>query len=212
MSMDSFLEDWRAHLSEAVSPLQRGVGPLDVQGSGSMERPGVRPNRTAAVLVPVLDEDEPGVVLTRRAEELARHAGQISFPGGRAEEGDSSAVQTALRETFEEIGLEPDRVTPIGFLDRFDIISDYRVLPVVGLVRTPVQWRLDRREVTEVFTVPLRVVLDRTRYEEEAFQRYGASHTVYSLEWEGHRIWGATAAMLLNLSGRLRHHLQSEIA
>jgi len=216
MNFEHFLPEWQRHLRAAVSPLTEGVAPLRVDGLGPLERAGQRPRHTAAVLVPVLvpvlDEREPSILLTRRADHLPQHAGQVSFPGGRAEEGDTTAVQTALREAHEEIGLPPEAVTPVGFLDRFDIISDYRVLPVVGLVRTPVDWRLDEREVAEVFAVPCSVVLDRARYQQRAFRRGGARHVVYSMDWDGRQIWGATAAMLLNLARRLEHRLRSESA
>jgi 8-oxo-dGTP pyrophosphatase MutT (NUDIX family) len=212
MNLDRLLPDWQTCLCAAVSPLHDGVRPLEVKGLGPLERAGIRPRRTAAVLVPVLTETTPAIVLTRRADNLPQHAGQVSFPGGRAEEGDASAVQTALREAREEIGLPEAAVTPIGFLDRFDIISDYRVLPIVGLVQSPVEWKLDRREVSEVFSVPLEIALDRRRYQGKTFQRNGARHTVYSLDWEGRHIWGATAAMLLNLASRLEHRLQEKMA
>jgi 8-oxo-dGTP pyrophosphatase MutT (NUDIX family) len=212
MNFDRFLRDWKRHLHEAVSPLTDGVGPLRVNGLGPLERPGERPRHTAAVLVPVLDESEPLILLTRRADHLDQHAGQVSFPGGRAERGDVSAVQTALREAQEEIGLPPEAVTPFGFLDRFDIISDYRVLPVVGVVRMPVDWQLDECEVAEVFAVPCSIALDPGRYQKQVFRRGQARHAVYSMDWQGRRIWGATAAMLMNLAGRLEHRLRSESA
>jgi 8-oxo-dGTP pyrophosphatase MutT (NUDIX family) len=212
MNLDGCVSDWKRHLLAAVSPLTDGVGPLRVDGLGPLERPGQRPRHTAAVLVPILDENEPAILLTRRADHLDQHAGQVSFPGGRAERGDASAVHTALREAHEEIGLPPEAVTPVGFLDRFDIISDYRVLPVVGLVRMPVDWRLDEREVAEVFAVPCSVALDPGRYQREVFRRGGATHVVYSMDWQGRRIWGATAAMLMNLAGRLEHRARSESA
>jgi 8-oxo-dGTP pyrophosphatase MutT (NUDIX family) len=206
------LPNWQRLLRAAVSPLHEGVRPLAVKGIGPHGRAGLRPRRTAAVLVPILAEDEPSVLLTRRADHLAQHAGQVSFPGGRAEDADASAVQTALREAHEEIGLPRDVVTPIGFLDRFDIISDYRVLPIVGLVKTPVQWRLDEREVAEVFSVPLEVALDPERYRGTTVLRDGVRYTVYALDWKGRNIWGATAAMLLNLAQRVARPQWSEIA
>lgn len=194
---------WRDRLQAAVAPLRSGVRGLKVVGY----RPGGvrdwRPNRTAAVLVPLLDQDMPEVVLTRRADHLPNHPGQISFPGGAAERDDESAVHTALREAWEEIGLPAERVTPLGFLDRMDTVSDYRVLPVVALVRGPVEWRPDLREVAEVFSVPLNVVLDRARYTARTVRRDGAEFDVYHLHWGQHDIWGATAAMLLNLAARL---------
>lgn len=194
---------WRQQLLEAVSPLESGVSNLHISGFRPADRKTYRPRKTAAVLVPFLDLPEPELVLTRRAEHLPNHPGQVSFPGGAAEENDVSAVQTALREAHEEIGLLPEAVRPIGFLDRMDTISDYRVLPVVALVNPPVRWVPDESEVAEVFTVPVSVVLDAGRYESREFQRGGFSQTIYSLNWKGQHIWGVTASMLINLIDRL---------
>ena len=156
------------------------------------------------MLVPVLDMAEPEIVLTRRAENLPQHPGQVSFPGGAAEQQDSTAVQTALREAHEEIGL-PIKVTkPIGFLDRMDTISDYRVLPVVALVEPPVQWIPDVREVAEVFTVPLSIVLDKNQYKASRIERGGLEYTIWSLVWNDYKIWGATASILINLIQRIQ--------
>ncbi len=195
--------DWRSRLQAAVSPLNSGVGKLEVRGfrpPGSSYRPG----KTAAVLVPLLDLDQPEVVLTRRADNLLQHAGQISFPGGAVEPQDQSAVQTALREAYEEIGLPAGYASPLGFLDRLDTISDYRVLPVVALVQTPVVWQPDWREVAEVFTVPFEYAMNIDLYENRPIERAGVSHSVWYLQYEHHVIWGATAAMLLNLAMRYR--------
>ena len=196
---------WRERLLAAVSPLDSGVGNLLIGGYRPPGEVDFRPNRTAAVLVPLLELDIPEIVFTRRADHLLNHPGQVCFPGGRAERHDRSAVQTALREAHEEIGLPVDRTTPIGFIDRMDTISDYRVLPVVALVDAPVLWRLDAREVAEVFTVPLPFVLDRSRYEQRVMERDGVSYTVWYLQWQNHTIWGATAAMLLNLASRMEN-------
>ncbi|MGD2128130.1 MAG: CoA pyrophosphatase [Lysobacterales bacterium] len=198
--------DWLRLLKEAVSPLESGVRELRVTGYRPPDVPSCRPSRTAAVLVPVLDLPEPEIVLTRRADHLPQHPGQVSFPGGAAEEDDNSAVETALREAFEEIGLPPDAARPIGFLDRMDTISDYRVLPVVALVKSqpPVKWVLERGEVAEVFTVPFSVALDARRYVSYELDRQGpAARRVWSMDWNGQRIWGATAAMLMNLIERM---------
>ena len=202
----SFGSSWQEQLRAAVTPLVHGVAPLKVMGYGPDGERGARPNRTAAVLVPVLDEREPRVLLTRRADGLPQHAGQVSFPGGRAEPADESAVHTALREAFEEIGLPESNVTPVGFLDRFDIISNYRILPVVGLVKTPDQWLLDEREVAEVFSVPLSVAANRDEYQRREYRRGDTRYVGHFMEWKGHTVWGATAAMLLNLGDRLMHH------
>jgi 8-oxo-dGTP pyrophosphatase MutT (NUDIX family) len=197
------MNDWRSRLLAAVSPLESGVRGLQVSGFRPPDSEAHRPSRTAAVLVAILDMPEPQLVLTRRADHLPQHPGQVCFPGGAAEDNDRSAVQTALREAQEEIGLPPEAARPIGFLDRMDTISDYRVLPVVALVTPPVNWTLDTREVAEVFTVPLVVALDRQRYQGRTVERDGHRYTVWSLRWGEYDIWGATAAMLLNLITRM---------
>lgn len=204
------MNTWRRRLIDAVSPLDSGVAGLRVSGYRPPDSDAYRPSRTAAVLVPILDLPEPELVLTRRADHLAQHPGQVSFPGGAAEDDDRSAVQTALREAQEEIGLPPESARPIGFLDRMDTISDYRVLPVVALVTGPVVWAPDRREVAEVFTVPVSVALERDRYQGRAVRHGGHSYTIWSLDWEGYNIWGATAAMLMNLIKRLEHSVEPE--
>lgn len=202
------IPNWRAQIEAAVSPFESGVQQLRING---YRPPGVsdfRPNKTAAVLVPVLSASEPEIVLTRRAEHLTQHPGQISFPGGAAEDRDGSAVQTALREAFEEIGLPSDCTTPIGFLDRMDTISDYRVLPVVAVVESCVTWKLDRSEVAEVFTVPLSFALDKSQYSPMHVKRDGAEWTIWTLEWQNYRIWGVTAAILFNLASRFERSLE----
>jgi len=199
---------WRELLAAAVSPLESGVQSLRVAGYRPPGIDSYRPGRNAAVLVPLLDLDEPQIVFTRRADHLTQHAGQVSFPGGGAEDHDNSAVETALREAYEEIGLPPERTRPIGFLDRLDTISDYRVLPVVALVRCPVIWKLDYREVAEVFTVPLSFALDRNQYSRRHVTRDGQVHVTWQLQWEKHVIWGATSAMLLNLAKRMERVLE----
>ena len=197
------MQHWRRQLLEAVTPLESGVRGLHISGFRPDRQDDYRPGKTAAVLVPFLDLPEPELVLTRRADHLPHHPGQVSFPGGAAEENDDSAVQTALREAHEEIGLPSESVRPIGFLDRMDTISDFRVLPVVALVKPPVTWIPDEREVAEVFTVPVSVVLDGSRYRSRVFERDGFSQTIYSLQWNGQNIWGVTASMLMNLIDRL---------
>lgn len=194
---------WRSRLLDAVSPLESGVRALQVHGYRPETLDTYRPEKTAAVLVPFLDLPEPELVLTRRADHLPQHAGQVCFPGGAAEEDDRSAVQTALREAWEEIGLPPELARPIGFLDRMDTISDYRVLPVVALVAPEVTWHPDVREVAEVFTVPASVILDRARFQEQHVERHGRRYTIWSMVWKDQLIWGATAAMLMNLITRM---------
>lgn len=196
------MSHWRKLILDSVSPFDSGVRGLRINGIHP-DQQDYRPSKTAAVLVPILDYEEPELVLTRRAEHLPHHPGQVSFPGGAAEEDDVSAVQTALREANEEIGLPIDAALPIGFLDRMDTVSDYRVLPVVALVRPPVSWLINEREVSEVFTVPASIAFDKSNYEPGIFERNGRKHRVWTLQWHDHKIWGVTAAMLMNLVIRM---------
>ena len=191
-------------LLSAVSPFDQGVSALKLKILRNAAENPSRPNRTAAVLVPVLDKPEPEILLTVRSELLLHHPGQVSFPGGAVERTDRSAVSTALREAEEEIGLDFSQVSPIGFLDRVDTISDYRVLPVVGLVRSSFEWKPDLREVSEVFTVPLEVAVNHREYSHQEVIEGGKKIVISSLNWQGHRIWGITAAILLNFGSRLR--------
>ena len=197
-------EDWRERLLGAVSPLTDGARHLRVNHFRPHDEGQLRPARTAAVLVAVLDLEAPEILLTRRAAHLSQHAGQVSFPGGAAEDSDDTGVFTALREAEEEVGLAPEAVTPLGFLDRFDTVSDYRVLPVVGLVKAPVEWKIDRSEVDEIFTIPLSAATDPDRYQRHVVRRDGEEYVVYSIEWQGHVVWGLTAAMLMNLMHRMQ--------
>jgi 8-oxo-dGTP pyrophosphatase MutT (NUDIX family) len=190
-------------LLNAVSPFDQGVSTLKLNVLRDPRRDLSRPNRTAAVLVPILDKPEPEILLTVRSEALLQHPGQVSFPGGAVDQDDRSAVSTALREAEEEIGLDFSQVSPLGFLDRLDTNSDFRVLPVVGLVRPSFVWQPDKREVSEVFTVPLKLAVNYHEYSHEEFVHEGETIVVSSLHWQGHRIWGITAAILLNLGNRL---------
>jgi 8-oxo-dGTP pyrophosphatase MutT (NUDIX family) len=192
-------------LLNAVSPFDQGVSALKLNVLRNPKENQSRPKRTAAVLVPILDKPEPEILLTVRSELLLQHPGQVSFPGGAVDRTDRSAVSTALREAEEEIGLNFSQVSPIGFLDRLDTISDYRVLPVVGLVRRPFVWRPDLREVSEVFTVPLKLAVNHNAYSHEKVIYGGKTIVISSLHWQGHRIWGITAAILLNLGNRIEN-------
>ena len=191
-------------LLSAVSPFDQGVSALKLKILRNTAENPSRPNRTAAVLVPVLDKPEPEILLTVRSELLLQHPGQVSFPGGSVERTDRSAVSTALREAEEEIGLDFSQVSPLGFLDRLDTISDYRVLPVVGLVRSSFVWKPDLREVSEVFTVPLELAVNYREYSHQEVIEGGKKFMISSLNWQGHKIWGITAAILLNLGSRMR--------
>jgi 8-oxo-dGTP pyrophosphatase MutT (NUDIX family) len=158
----------------------------------------------AAVLVPVTDRAEPGVILTRRTDTLRRHAGQIAFPGGRIDPGDADAAAAALREAEEEIGLPRTCVAVIGPADRYRTITGFEVIPIVGVVPPDLPLVPHEAEVAEVFEVPLAFLLDSANHVEASVEWQGRDRHYYEIDWDGRRIWGATAAMIVNLSRRLR--------
>jgi 8-oxo-dGTP pyrophosphatase MutT (NUDIX family) len=160
-------------------------------------RPDLKP---AAVLVPLVDRaDHLTVLLTQRTATLPHHAGQISFPGGRIEAGDASARATALREAAEEIGLPGDRVNIVGRLDDYITGTGFVVAPIVGLVRPPYPMAPDPAEVEEVFEVPLAFILDPANHQRHKRVFNGVERGFYAMPYGARYIWGATAAMLINL-------------
>ena len=159
----------------------------------------------AAVLVPLVERSEGyTVLLTQRTAHLEHHAGQISFPGGRAEEEDNSPVDTALREAEEEIGLQRKHVVEIaGFLDLYQTVTGFLVTPVVGFVTPPFELMLDAFEVAEAFEVPLEFILDPRNHEYRSLFYKGQQRRYYVIPYADRFIWGATAAMLVNFARRL---------
>ncbi len=158
----------------------------------------------AAVLVALIERDDAvTVLLTQRSDHLARHAGQISFPGGRIEADDAGPSAAALRETREEVGIGPEWIEPLGYLDPLDTITQFRIVPVVARLRPGFEVRPDHNEVAEVFEVPLSVFLDESRARLREIEFRGRLRTVHEFEVEGRRVWGATAAMLINLRQRM---------
>ena len=157
----------------------------------------------AAVLVAIVDRAEPTVILTERPHTMRKHPGQISFPGGRIEPSDGSATAAALREAEEEIGLAPSAVEVIGEVDRYRTITGFEVTPVVGVVPAGLDLRPDPREVASMFEAPLAFLLDPARQIVRTIEIEGQERRYYEILWEDRRIWGATAAMIVNLSRRL---------
>ena len=168
-------------------------------------RPSASLPTPASVLVPlVLREQGLTLLLTQRTAHLTDHAGQISFPGGRAEDYDSSAVDTALRESEEEIGLARRHVEVIGSLPEYFTGTGYRVTPVVGLVAPPFELAADPSEVAEIFEVPLSFLMDGRNHQRLSVQLPDGRRSFYAMPYERHYIWGATAGMLRNLFHFLR--------
>lgn len=166
--------------------------------------PQEAPLRHAAVLVALIDRaDGPRVLLTRRTEALRHHAGQISFPGGSIDKGDADPVAAALREADEEVGLSAGLSLPLGYLDPFVTITGFHVFPVVATVSRDYVPRLDPAEVAEAIEVPLGFLLDARNVKELEVDWQGRRRSLLEYRYEGHRIWGATAAMLVNFRRRL---------
>lgn len=154
----------------------------------------------AAVLVPLVVRDSGiTVLLTQRTAHLNDHAGQVSFPGGRRDEGDPDLIFTALREAQEEVGLEPAQVEVLGALPEYFTGTGFRVTPVVGRVTPPLNLKLDDFEVAEVFEVPLHYLMTRGNWRRDSLERDGRRRQFWATDWKGFYIWGATAGMLVNL-------------
>lgn len=196
----------------AAASLRRRLAALP--GSGFVpEFPGdggrLFPDReatAASVLVPLVQRDDAlHVLLTERTAHLRDHAGQVSFPGGRAEDHDGHAVETALRETEEEVGLDRTRVEVVGALPPYTTVTNYVVTPIVALVSPPFELRLDTFEVASAFEVPLAFLMNPANHRRHAIEIAGVQRQFLSMPWrdpaDGREffIWGATAAMIRNL-------------
>ena len=171
----------------------------------ALERLRPRQLVPAAVLVPIIER--PGgftMLFTVRAPGLRHHAGQVSFPGGRLDALDTGPRAAALRESTEEVGLAPDLVEVVGYLPNYLTITGYSVTPVVGFVDAQFQPVPDAKEVAEAFEVPLEILLAPATMQLRYKRFLGVRLPYYEMPWGGHRIWGATAAMLVNFRDMLR--------
>jgi 8-oxo-dGTP pyrophosphatase MutT (NUDIX family) len=187
-----------ANAAEAAALRQATRGDHDLNPGMTPPSTALRP---AAVLVPLIDRPEGmSVLLTQRTPHLTAHAGQISFPGGRIEEGDADATEAALRETEEEVGLTREHVKVIGRLDTYVTGTGFEITPVVGLVKTPFPLAIDPFEVAEVFEVPLSFVLDSKNHRRMTRDLENRTRVFFVLPYERRNIWGATAGMLVNLA------------
>jgi 8-oxo-dGTP pyrophosphatase MutT (NUDIX family) len=163
-----------------------------------------QPLKPAAVLVPIVQRPQGlTLLLTRRADHLAAHGGQVGFPGGRIEDADASPVEAALREAEEEIGLKRDFVEVIGGLDPYETGTGFRVLPVVALVREGFSLAIDAREVAEVFEVPLAFLMEPRNHQRHNMVWRGKEREFYAMPYDQHYIWGATAGMIVDLYRKL---------
>ena len=181
---------------DATAPLDILIGDLD-DDSGSEAH-------EAAVLVAITDRPEPGILFTVRREDMRTHAGQVAFPGGRIDPQDEDAPSAALREAWEELGLDPDQVTLCGTADRYRTVTGFVVTPVVGVIPPDLPLVPLEQEVADWFEAPLAFVLDPANQLRVAAEFRGRTRHYFQIDWNGRKIWGATAAMLVNLSRRLK--------
>jgi len=157
----------------------------------------------AAVLIAITDREQPGVILTVRREHMRTHAGQIAFPGGRIDPGED-AVEAALREAHEEILLDPSTIDLVGAIEPYRTVTGYIVTPLICVVPPNLPLEAHEHEVAAWFEAPLQYLLDPANQCRRSALFQGRERHYYEIIWEGRRIWGATAAMIVNLSRRLQ--------
>jgi len=208
-SAQSFFERARTRLTLEVppaltDPTAQGVrrGDLDLDPA-LWERAGVKATKPASVLVPIVDRGEPMVLLTLRTSELAKHAGQVAFPGGKIDPNDESPVAAALREAREEVGLSPKLSEPIGYLDLYLTFSGFRILPTVARVKPEFTLTLNPSEVTEAFEVPLVFLMNPQNHQRKTRDWNGIARDYYAMPFGERYIWGITAGILRNLYERV---------
>lgn len=192
-----------SRLSAAPLPLARR-GDHDLNPDTADEMSGSGTVVAAAVLVPIVARATGlMMLLTQRTADLASHAGQVAFPGGKVDPEDAGPLAAALREAEEEIGLERRFVEPLGFLDGYQTGTGFRIAPAVALVSEGFTLRLNAGEVAGAFEVPLAFLLDPDNHQTQSLEWRGKLRTFYAMPYGDHYIWGATAGMIRNLYERL---------
>lgn len=187
-------------LTDLDAPAVRGDLDLDPD---LWRQAGVVASKPAAVLIPVVDRADPTVILTLRTPDLASHAGQIAFPGGKIDPHDDSPLDAALREAEEEIGLARALVEPLGYLDLYLTFSGFRILPTVARVSPDYVVTLNQSEVAEAFEVPLRFLMQPGNHQRQSRDWKGITRQYYAMPYEDRYIWGVTAGILRNLYERI---------
>ena len=208
ISSAEFFDRARARLRFDIPPALTDASLVPAGGDHSNDRmlqivAREKPIRPAAVLIPVVEHDEPTVLLTQRAAHLNDHAGQISFPGGKIDATDASPLHAALREAEEEIGLDRGFVDPIGYLDIYATSFGFRILPTVARVRPGFELRINQAEVDDAFEVPLKFLMDPGNHQVHSKEFRGLPRSYYAMPFAERYIWGATAGILRVLYERI---------
>jgi 8-oxo-dGTP pyrophosphatase MutT (NUDIX family) len=190
----SLAERLRAQLAQPAS-----MPPVE----GDLPELRARASVPAAVLVAITDRPEPGLLLTVRRDDMRTHAGQVAFPGGRIDDGEDARA-AALREAHEEIALDPRNVEVVGALDPYRTVTGFVVTAVLAVIPPDLPLAPHEHEVADLFEAPLAFMLDPANQQTRSALFAGKERHYYEIPWEGRRIWGATAAMIVNLSRRLQ--------
>ena len=177
--------------------------PLEPPLDGDLPELRARADVAAAVLIAITDRPEPGVILTVRREHMRTHAGQIAFPGGRIDPGEDP-VAAAIREAHEEVLVPPQLVEVVGAIEPYRTVTGYVVTPVLGVLPPDIALEPHEHEVADLFEAPLGYLLDPSNQRLRSALFQGRTRHYYEIVWNDRRIWGATAAMIVNLSRRLQ--------
>jgi 8-oxo-dGTP pyrophosphatase MutT (NUDIX family) len=188
---------WRHRIHKALDPA------LDIEIEDERYLGDTVQHRAAAVLIPITDRAEPGVILTQRPNWLRSHAGQVAFPGGKVDDTDENSIFAALREAEEELNIPPTRVEVIGVADTYYSGSGYSIAPVVGIIPPDLDLQPNPQEVEDWFEVPLAFLLDPANSIKKETNWNGQQRSYYDMQWGERRIWGVTAGIIANLVRRL---------
>lgn len=188
---------WRHRIHKALDPA------LDIEIEDERYLGDTVQHRAAAVLIPITDRAEPGVILTQRPTWLRSHAGQVAFPGGKVDDSDENSIFAALREAEEELNIPPARVEVIGVADTYYSGSGYSIAPVVGIIPPDLKLQPNPQEVEDWFEVPLAFLLDPANSIKKEANWNGQQRSYYDMQWGERRIWGVTAGIIANLVRRL---------
>jgi len=188
---------WRHRIHMALDPA------LDIEIEDERYLGDTVQHRAAAVLIPITDRAEPGVILTQRPNWLRSHAGQVAFPGGKVDDTDENSIFAALREAEEELNIPPARVEVIGVADTYYSGSGYSIAPVVGIIPPDLELQPNPQEVEDWFEVPLAFLLDPANSIKKETNWNGQQRSYYDMQWGERRIWGVTAGIIANLVRRL---------